>query len=101
MELKQAFGLAFKELRISKGLSQEAVGASQSYISDLERGIKSPTIEKLVELAANMGVHPLTILARSYLIAGEPNSTGELIGQLQKSLGELEGHLAQLELDRN
>ncbi|MFZ6046766.1 helix-turn-helix domain-containing protein [Pseudomonas sp. CR3202] len=90
MELKQAFGLAFKELRISKGLSQEAVGASQSYISDLERGIKSPTIEKLAELAANMGVHPLTILARGYLITDESQTTGELMGQLQKELGELE-----------
>jgi transcriptional regulator with XRE-family HTH domain len=90
VELKQAFGQAFKELRISKGLSQEAVGASQSYISDVERGIKSPTIEKLAELAANMGVHPLTILARSYLVAGEAQSVDELMGQLQKELGELE-----------
>ncbi len=95
MELKQAFGLAFKELRISKGLSQEAVGASQSYISDVERGIKSPTIEKLAELAANMGVHPLTILARTYLIAGEPQSAGELIDHLQTGLDELERRSTQ------
>ncbi|NWL77286.1 transcriptional regulator [Pseudomonas taiwanensis] len=86
MELKQAFGLAFKQLRTSKGLSQEAVGASQSYISDVERGIKSPTIDKLAELATNMGVHPLTILAKSYLIAGNPKTTDELIGQLRQEL---------------
>ncbi|MNZ99331.1 helix-turn-helix protein [compost metagenome] len=89
MELGKAFGKAFREARVSKGLSQEAVGARQSYISDIERGIKSPTIDKLAELAANMGVHPLTILARSYLIAGQ-NAEG-LIAQLEKGLAELEG----------
>ena len=57
MELKQAIGQAFKELRVSRGLPQEAAGASQSYISDVERGLKSPTIEKFNELATNIGVH--------------------------------------------
>ncbi|MCY1294587.1 helix-turn-helix protein [compost metagenome] len=90
MELKQAFGQAFKELRMSKKLSQEAVGASQSYISDLERGIKSPTVEKLVELAANMGVHPLTIVAKSYLVAGTPQTVDELISQLREELDGFE-----------
>ncbi|WP_236208048.1 helix-turn-helix domain-containing protein [Pseudomonas tohonis] len=89
MELKQALGQAIKELRISKELSQETVGASQSYVSDVERGIKSPTVIKLVELAENMGVHPLTVLAKSYLLADPNLSAHELLEQLRLELEDL------------
>ncbi|UXY50562.1 helix-turn-helix domain-containing protein [Pseudomonas tohonis] len=86
MELKQALGQAIKELRISKELSQETVGASQSYVSDVERGIKSPTVIKLVELAENMGVHPLTVLAKSYLLADPNLNVEKLLEQLRQEL---------------
>ncbi|MDH1558226.1 helix-turn-helix domain-containing protein [Pseudomonas chengduensis] len=90
MELKQAIGQAFKELRVSKGLPQEAAGASQSYISDVERGLKSPTIEKFNELATNIGVHPLIILAKGYLVAGTPETVDELLTLLKTELCDLE-----------
>lgn len=90
MELKQAIGQAFKELRISRGLPQEAAGASQSYISDVERGLKSPTIEKFNELATNIGVHPLIILAKGYILAGAPETTEELLTLLKNELLDLE-----------
>ncbi|WP_394234481.1 helix-turn-helix domain-containing protein [Pseudomonas anguilliseptica] len=90
MELKQAIGQAFKELRVSRGLPQEAAGASQSYISDVERGLKSPTIEKFNELATNIGVHPLIILAKGYLLAGTPETVDELLTLLKTELCDLE-----------
>lgn len=89
MELKQAIGQAFKELRVSRGLPQEAAGASQSYISDVERGLKSPTIEKFNELATNIGVHPLIILAKGYILAGDPETTEELLALLKNELLDL------------
>ncbi|BCD89137.1 hypothetical protein PSm6_55440 [Pseudomonas solani] len=89
MELKQALAQAIKELRKSKDLSQETVGASQSYISDVERGIKSPSVIKLAELAENMGVHPLTILAKSYLLADPELGVDELLEQLRRELESL------------
>lgn len=89
MELKQALAQAIKELRKSKDLSQETVGASQSYISDVERGIKSPSVIKLAELAENMGVHPLTILAKSYLLADPDLGVDELLEQLRRDLEEI------------
>ncbi|EQM68633.1 helix-turn-helix domain-containing protein [Pseudomonas solani] len=89
MELKQALAQAIKELRKSKDLSQETVGASQSYISDVERGIKSPSVIKLAELAENMGVHPLTILAKSYLLADPELGVDELLEQLRRELEEI------------
>ena len=53
MELKQAFGAALKKLRSERKLSQEDFSdvSSRTYLSTLERGLKSPTIEKVDELA--------------------------------------------------
>lgn len=68
MELQQAFGLALRRHRKAKGLSQEAFTAvsSRTYLSELERGRKNPTLNKIEELAATMGIHPLTLLVECY-----------------------------------
>ncbi|WP_339428431.1 helix-turn-helix domain-containing protein [Pseudomonas sp. RA_105y_Pfl1_P41] len=87
MELKYAFGQALRELRMSKDLSQESIGASQSYVSDVERGLKTPSIEKLDEFASTIGIHPVTILAKSYLIKDRSLSPEELMAQVRKELG--------------
>lgn len=69
MELNQAFGLALKELRNSKELAQEDFSgvSSRTYISTLERGLKSPTLEKLDQLASVLEIHPLTLIVKCYL----------------------------------
>ncbi|MBU4636275.1 helix-turn-helix domain-containing protein [Pseudomonas chlororaphis] len=87
MELKYAFGKALREIRMSKDLSQESIGASQSYVSDVERGLKTPSIEKLDEFASNIGVHPVTILAKSYLLKDESLQPEILIARLREELG--------------
>ncbi|MCO8161312.1 helix-turn-helix domain-containing protein [Pseudomonas sp. 21LCFQ010] len=72
MELSKAVGAALKEVRESKGLTQEDfVGVSgRTYLSEIERGLKSPTLEKLDQLAARMGVHPLELLVVCYAKRG-------------------------------
>jgi transcriptional regulator with XRE-family HTH domain len=49
------FGARLREMRISRGLTQpkiaELVGTSASNISDLERGIKVPTLTTVARLA--------------------------------------------------
>jgi len=69
MELNQAFGLALKELRNSKELTQEDFSgvSSRTYLSTLERGLKSPTLEKLDQLASVLGVHPVALVVKCYL----------------------------------
>lgn len=62
MERKLAFGSALKAVRIRKGIAQEQLGASQSFISTLERGIRSPTVEKLEELAERLEINPATLI---------------------------------------
>ncbi|WP_042704896.1 MULTISPECIES: helix-turn-helix domain-containing protein [unclassified Pseudomonas] len=68
MELNIAFGLALKKVRSSRSLTQEdfANVSSRTYLSTLERGLKSPTLEKVDQLAGALDVHPLTILFATY-----------------------------------
>jgi transcriptional regulator with XRE-family HTH domain len=52
----------------ARGLSQEAFAdvSSRTYLSSLERDLKSPTLNKLTELCEVMEVHPLTLLTLAY-----------------------------------
>lgn len=70
MNINKAFGLALRKARKSKNKTQEdfALVSSRTYISSLERGLKSITIEKLEEISAVIGVHPLTLLCHAYLL---------------------------------
>lgn len=90
MELKQAFGLALKQLRTSQGLTQEDFSdvSSRTYLSTLERGLKSPTIDKLDEIASAMDVHPTSILVLCYLQRDRSLTIEQLFERIRKELGE-------------
>lgn len=49
--------------------------SGRTYISSLERGLKSPTLEKVDQLASVVGVHPLTVLALSYGVKDKKSLT--------------------------
>lgn len=88
MEIKQSFGLALKSVRRWRDLSQEDFSnvSGRTYLSCIERGLKSPTIDKLDELASVLEVHPVTLLALCYLGA-DPRLTPEhLLMQVQHEL---------------
>ena len=59
---------ALKTVRKARGLSQEAFSdvSSRTYMSTLERDLKSPTLNKLAELCEVMEIHPLTLLTLAY-----------------------------------
>lgn len=52
---QEAIGAVLTELRVQKGLSQrklaDLLGYGQTYISQLERGLKSPTVRTLEAFA--------------------------------------------------
>ncbi len=59
--------------------------SSRTYLSLLERDLKSPTIHKLVELCEVMDVHPLTLLTLAY--AGDSTrKTDQLLAQVRQEL---------------
>lgn len=90
MELKNAFGLALRDIRLSRKLTQEDFSgvSSRTYLSTLERGMKSPTLEKIDELASVMGIHPLTLLVRCYLNADPSLEATEVLQRIQSELDE-------------
>ena len=78
---------ALKTVRKARGLSQEAFSdvSSRTYMSTLERDLKSPTISKLDELCEVMEVHPLTLLTLAY--AGVSERKAEpLLAQVRQEL---------------
>jgi len=80
MEFQKALGLAIRDVRVSRELSQEFFSdiSSRTYMSVLEHGRKQPTVSKVNDLARAMGVHPLTILTLAYLKADEISTVNEL-----------------------
>lgn len=69
MNLEAAIAETLRQLRDAAGLTQEDfIGVSgRSYLSELERGLKSPTVQKVDELAGRLEVHPLTFLTLCFM----------------------------------
>lgn len=62
MKIEQAFGLALRNSRTERNLSQEKLadisGLHRTYISLLERGAKSPSLITIFTLAKALKVKP-------------------------------------------
>ena len=87
MAAKHTLSEALKTIRKARGLSQEAFSdvSSRTYMSSLERDLKSPTLNKLAELCEVMEIHPLTLLTLAY--AGDDARHAEqLLAQVRQEL---------------
>lgn len=66
MDIRQRLAANLRRLRHEKGWSQEEyadrAGIHRTYVSDLERGARNPTIEVLVKLAAPLAIAPGRLL---------------------------------------
>ena len=82
---------ALKRVRKALGLTQEEFGilSSRTYLSTLERGLKSPTLGKLEQICETMGLHPLTLLALAYAPSME--------GDLQTLLTRVQDEVARIQ----
>lgn len=90
--LKPSLPDALRKIRKARGLSQEAFSdvSSRTYLSSLERDLKSPTLNKLTELCAVMKVHPLTLLTLAY--AGDSEQKADqLLEQVRQELNGIIG----------
>lgn len=90
MSLKPAFASVLKAMRGIRGLSQKKLAevSSRTYISKLERGQCSPTLEMITALSMPLSISPLTLVA---LTIGR--ESGQSITSL---VSRLEGELTQL-----
>ncbi len=67
-ELDQAFGAVIRELRHERGLSQEALSFAchrhRTYVSLIERGRNSVSVQTLWMLSGSLGILPSEVLRR-------------------------------------
>lgn len=82
---------AIRLVRKSKELSQEAFGvtSSRTYLSTLERGLKSPTLSKIDALAEVMGVHPLTVLVLAYVDVHDEKTVGRMLERIKGEIAAI------------
>jgi transcriptional regulator with XRE-family HTH domain len=68
MDLSRILGRNVRELRKRKGMSQEELaletGMKRSYVSDIERGTRNPSVKAIARLAAALKVEPDLLLRR-------------------------------------
>ena len=64
---KKLLALNVRELRLNRGLSQEAMALEaeidRTYASQIERGVGNPSLKVICALAAVLKVHPNTLFA--------------------------------------
>jgi len=64
--LEAAFGAVLRQLRESKGLSQEELadqcGIHRTYVSQLERGLKSPTLRLVWQICVSLEINLLSLI---------------------------------------
>jgi transcriptional regulator with XRE-family HTH domain len=87
------FGRALQRLREVADVTQEDFGlvSSRTYISTVERGLKSPTLGKIEQLAEVLAVHPLTLLTVAYMDRLTPKEVERTTTLLRAQLLELFG----------
>lgn len=64
MKLRRHLATVIRSIRKYRGKTQEdfSIVSSRTYLSALERGLKSPTIDKLDEIAEVLNVHPASLV---------------------------------------
>lgn len=96
VDLNAAFGKALRQLRKQKGLTQEAFEPTtvRTYISNLERGVHSPSLEKVESMSEVLGVSPAVLLSLTLM-----NAQG--LTDVQAFLAELESGLEAVRAEDN
>lgn len=68
MDIRERLAKNLRSLRLEKGLSQEAfadeAGLHRTYVSDLERGFRNPTITVVEKVASALNVSVGRLLDR-------------------------------------
>lgn len=89
MELKRAIGISIRSFRLKRDIPQETLGPSQPYISNLEAGRGSASIDKIEQMADVLGVHPMSIIFAGYLTSNTDANQEELFERIRVELAEI------------
>lgn len=88
-ELKRAIGTSVKSYRLKRNIPQESLGPSQPYISSVEAGRGSASIDKIEQMADVLGIHPASIILAGYLTSGDVVSKDKLFERIHIELAEI------------
>jgi transcriptional regulator with XRE-family HTH domain len=90
MTLRVHFAKALQMVRKHRELTQEEFSdvSSRTYLSSLERGIKSPTLEKVEQLATVLNIHPVTLIGLAYMLK-EGMTAEELADRLKSEIASI------------
>ncbi|MFC6336174.1 helix-turn-helix domain-containing protein [Pseudomonas sp. CCM 7891] len=86
MTSNEAIGLAIRQTRTQRNFSQEEIGASQSFVSDVERGKKSVTMNRLDLFASCLGVQPATLIIRAALLSTPNLNLDDLLEKIKSEI---------------
>ncbi|PYC12527.1 transcriptional regulator [Pseudomonas jessenii] len=89
LELKRAIGASVKAYRLKKNIPQESLGPSQPYISNLEAGRGSASLDKIEQMADVLGIHPMSIIFAGYLTSNEDADKERLFETIRRDLAEI------------
>jgi transcriptional regulator with XRE-family HTH domain len=68
-QVSAAFGRVLREQRTAAGVSQEQLALSadvdRTFVSQMERGIRQPTVTTLFKLAKALDMQPSTLVSRT------------------------------------
>lgn len=93
MSLKTGFATVLKAMRVSRGLTYKhmAEASSRGYMSKLEQGRSSPTVDKLTVISDALGLSPLTLFTLTLSVEnGQPIDT--LLQRLKADIADLDSN---------
>ncbi|TLY81053.1 MAG: helix-turn-helix transcriptional regulator [Gammaproteobacteria bacterium] len=67
-QIRSTFGQVLREQRTARGISQEDLALNadvdRTFVSQMERGIRQPTITTIMKLAEALGIQASALVAR-------------------------------------
>ncbi|HXU92368.1 MAG TPA: helix-turn-helix transcriptional regulator [Gallionella sp.] len=91
MRIRHAFAKALRQARRSRGLTQEDFSevSSRTYLSTLERGQKSPTLDKIDVLSQTMDIHFLSLLTLTHLHLESGSDIDTILERIRLEVGHV------------
>ncbi len=90
--MREAFAKALRRARKAHGFTQEDLAdvSSRTYVSILERGQKSPTLNKMNDIAEAMGIHLMSLIALTHLSHGNEDDLDDLLDKVRKEVRHIQ-----------
>lgn len=90
--MRAALAKALRSVRKSRGLTQEdfACVSSRTYVSLLERGKKSPTLDKIDSIAQTIGVHCLSLMTLTYMYSENEKDLDALLLRVRQEVKSIQ-----------